>query len=282
MRSVLKWSAIAVGGLAGIALAAMAYVYVASERIIDRHYPLPQTHIASAMGADAIAHGAHLAKAYGCSNCHGADLRGRYIEDFGMSSRNLPELAMTFTDDDFDRVIHAGLRPDGTSVSEEMPSDAFRYMPQRDMAFIAAYIRSLPAGGNAPPEPSYGWKKRYALLFGTGRTDVMWFAIQRPALDLGPKYAYGRQLAMTACGECHTTMLEGHGSDTPDLSLVASYGRGDFFRFMRTGLAAGNRELPLMSATARARFSHFSDDELGAIYDYLATRGQKLTASGGG
>lgn len=281
MRSVPKWAAIAMGGLAGIALAGVAYVYIASELIIDRLYPLPQTHIASVTAAEAVARGAHLAKAYGCSNCHGADLRGRYIEDFGMWSRNLPDLAKTFSDDDFDRVMHAGLRPDGTSVSEEMPSDAFRYMPQRDIAAIAAYIRSLPAGGNSPPEPSYGWNARYALLFGAGKTDVMWFPLQKPALDLGPKYATGRQLAMTACGECHTTMLEGHGGDTPDLSLVASYERGDFFKLMRTGKAAGNRELRLMSDTARSRFSHFSDEELGAIYDYLAARGRKLAGSGG-
>jgi hypothetical protein len=48
---------------------------------------------------------------------------------------------------------------------------------------------------------------------------------------------------------------------------VVSYERADFVKLMRTGKAAGNRELPLMSATARARFRHFSDDELNAVYD---------------
>jgi hypothetical protein len=33
-----------------------------------------------------------------------------------------------------------------------------------------------------------------------------------------------------------------------------------------------------MSATARARFSHMSDAELRALYDYLAARGHKLTS----
>jgi len=47
----------------------------------------------------------------------------------------------------------------------------------------------------------------------------------------------------------------------------------------RTGKAAGNRELPLMSTVARVRFRHFSDGELNAIYDYLAARGRKLTGS---
>jgi hypothetical protein len=41
---------------------------------------------------------------------------------------------------------------------------------------------------------------------------------------------------------------------------------------MRTGSALGNRELPTMSLVARKRFSHFSDDELHALYAFLRAR----------
>jgi hypothetical protein len=64
------------------------------------------------------------------------------------------------------------------------------------------------------------------------------------------------------------------------LSIVASYERADFLRFMRTGKAVGNRELPMMSAVARVRVSHLGDTDLNALYDYLAARGRKLTGSG--
>ena len=47
-----------------------------------------------------------------------------------------------------------------------------------------------------------------------------------------------------------------------------------------TGKAAGNRELPMMSAVARVRLGHLSDADLNALYDYLAARGRKLTGSG--
>ena len=50
---------------------------------------------------------------------------------------------------------------------------------------------------------------------------------------------------------------------------------------MRTGKAAGGRELKFMSPTARTRFAHFSDDEIAALYDYLAARGEKLSQSPG-
>jgi cytochrome c553 len=124
---------------------------------------------------------------------------------------------------------------------------------------------------------------RFGILLGIKKADTAWFPLQKPALDLGPRYARAREMAMTACGECHGTSLEGqHGppGTPPDLSIVASYERADFLRFMRTGKAVGNRELPMMSAVARVRVSHLGDTDLNALYDYLAARGRKLTGSG--
>jgi cytochrome c553 len=162
-----------------------------------------------------------------------------------------------------------------------MPSDAFQYMTDADVSDVIAYIRSRPHSGEPVPTPSYDWKARLILLSGMGKTDTMWFPSQTPALDLGPQFARGRQIAMTACGECHTTALTGEvppqPHHPPDLSIVASYERADFLKFMHTGKAAGNRELPMMSAVARVRISHLSDADMNALYDYLAARGKKLT-----
>jgi cytochrome c553 len=277
--------AISAAVVAGVALVLLAGLYIASQSIIGRTYALPASTIHAAAGADAVKRGERLAYAFGCADCHGHNLHGVFIPDFGMWSRNLTVLAKTFSDADFDRVVRHGLRPDGTSVAEDMPSDAFQYMTDSDMADILAYIRSRPAQGASPPEPSYGLVERFALLFGGAKTDVMWFSLQKPALDLGARYARGRQLAMTACGECHTTALEGAAppapGQPPDLTLVASYERADFMKFMHTGKAAGGRKLPMMSAVARVRISHLADADLNALYDYLVARGQKLTNSGG-
>ena len=121
MGAFLKWGGIALGALAGVALAALAYVYVASEMIIDRRYPLPPSHLQASTDRQAIARGAQLVQAYGCTDCHGQDLHGAFIEDFAMTSRNLTRLAKDFSDTDFQHAIRAGLRPDGTSVAETMP-----------------------------------------------------------------------------------------------------------------------------------------------------------------
>jgi len=278
MGRVLKWVGL---GLCAILVAAAAGFYFLSERIIAKTYPLPESHIRAAQGPEAVARGERLARAYGCADCHGHDLQGAYIEDFGMQSRNLTLLAKEFSDADFDRVIRHGLRPDGASVAETMPSDAFQYMTDTDVSDVIAYIRSRPHAGAPVPTPSYDWKARLRFLSGEGKTDVMWFPLQTPALDLGPQFARGRQIAMAACGECHTTALTGEMPPQlhhpPDLSIVASYERADFLKFMHTGKAAGNRELRMMSAVARVRISHLSEADLNALYDYLSARGKKLT-----
>jgi hypothetical protein len=45
---------------------------------------------------------------------------------------------------------------------------------------------------------------------------------------------------------------------------------------MRTGKAAGNREVGLMSKVARDDFSHLNDAELRSIHAYLKARAEKV------
>jgi cytochrome c553 len=283
MRRFWKWAGIGVGAIALVSLVAISYVYIASEQIIAQRYPLPPSHIHASADPEVIALGAHLMRPYGCADCHRPNLQGTYIADFGMRSRNLTRLAQTFSDADFDRAIRKGLRPDGTSIAESMPSDSFQYMPDRDVMAIVSYIRSLKPAGPDVPAPSYDLKTRWDVLRGTKKVVQAWFPLQKPALDVGPRYTRAREMAMSACGECHGTSLEGQGGPPPtppNLTIVASYERADFLKFMRTGKAAGNRELPMMSAVARVRISHLSDAEINALYDYLSARGRKLTAAG--
>ncbi|HVV65381.1 MAG TPA: cytochrome c [Rhizomicrobium sp.] len=285
MRRLWKWASIGAGVLAGLALAGIAGVYFASQAVISRRYEIPPSHLRASKGPEAIARGARLARIYGCADCHTHSLQGAFIPDFGIASRNLTRLARRFSDADFDRAVRGGLTPSGTSVAEYMPSDAFQFMTDGDMADILAYVRSLRPEGRDIPFPAYGLKERVALLTGAAHMNRYWRGLQKPAMDLGPRFASGRLLAMSACGECHMTSLTGAPAFVPaprppDLSLVAAYAPADFARLMRAGKAAGGRELPLMSATARARFSHFTDAEIRALYDYLAARGRRLSARG--
>jgi len=56
---------------------------------------------------------------------------------------------------------------------------------------------------------------------------------------------------------------------TPPLAIVNAYSFEDFSRLMATGIGLGDRDLGLVSEVAEYRFSHFSDDEVQALYAFL-------------
>jgi cytochrome c553 len=285
MKFWMKWACIALGGALCIGVAGIAVLYAWSETIVGRTYQLPAPAFHARVSPDAIARGEHLTQIVGCIDCHKRDLTGALFDDVPGSavwSRNLHLAARTFSDADFDRAIRHGLHADGTSVFI-MPSDVYTALRDDELSDIVAYLRSLPPKGIEHPSAHLGLRARLAVLRGDFRPDRGWLDLDKPALDLGPATAKGRHLASIACAECHDTTLDGVPDPTlpaPNLSLVASYSREDFAHFMRTGKAAGNRELPVMSAEARLRFAHFTDDEVNEIYDYLAARGHKLAESG--
>ena len=59
------------------------------------------------------------------------------------------------------------------------------------------------------------------------------------------------------------------GNAPPDLRIVAAYDPQDFTALMRTGKAAGGREVGAMSEFARRRYASLTDSEIGAVRDYL-------------
>jgi cytochrome c553 len=284
MRRILKWMGIVASGALGAAVLAIAYVLIASQVILDRPHAKRPDPIRAASGPAAIARGAHLASIGLCRDCHGRDLTGARFEVPGATiySRNLTALTAGFSDADFDRAIRQGLRPDGRSLLV-MPSSAFANLSDNEVASIIAYLRSLPPRGAVSPDPRAGLLVRALLATGRVRTGADSLSDGAAPLDPGPRYAAGRHLARTICAVCHGPDLAGTppGSfhQTPDLLIAAAYDRTEFHTLMRSGKAAGGREVGLMSRTARANFSAFTDAEVDAIYDYLVARSAALNAS---
>jgi mono/diheme cytochrome c family protein len=102
-------------------------------------------------------------------------------------------------------------------------------------------------------------------------------AHENPRLpDLGPEHRLGREVAR-ACVECHGPQLQGGGpAQAPDLMIAASYDPADLERLLRTGKAAGDRELRLMSASSRIRFAALTDAEIVALHGYLKARAERV------
>jgi mono/diheme cytochrome c family protein len=279
MPRLLRWLRNVLLGLLGLVVLAAGVLYFLSERIVHRTYREPLVNLAVPTDSQSIAEGRRLATVRGCSGgCHGSLIEGGVFIDEPLLARlvapNLTAAVRTYTDAELARIIRRGVRPDGQSVVG-MPSEMFSPLTDEDLGKIIAYLRSVPPQEGPGREVRLGPLARLGLLAGkyataaheVHRADSLARIYPHP----GDSTAQGAYLARTACTECHGLALRG-GETTPDLRIVAGYSPEAFATLLRTGKASGNRELKLMSLVARKRFTHFTDAEIHALYQYLITR----------
>lgn len=277
MKRILRWFGLGLAGVAGLALIAIAVVYGTTEVMLRKHLPKSEVHIVAATDPGAVGRGARLAKLYGCSDCHGADLKGVLFFDEMPIARiagpNLSLEAARQTDADLARAIRTGVAADGRQLWV-MPSDAFARLTDAETADLLAYLRSVPPHGEAQPAKVMGPVGRLGALLGKFRSapDQIRLKGHLTPMDLGPQFAQGREIAR-ACTECHGVDLKGsETTNSPDLAIVGAYDLADFERLLRTGVAVGGRKLGLMSETAPGRFNVLSHEEIAALHAYLQAR----------
>ncbi len=281
LANVKQWSARAIVVVVVAALGFCAYVYLANQRMLDRRYPVARVTMPVATGADAVERGRHLANLTGCTDCHREDLRGGLFEDEGWLhgryyASNLTRKARTYSDEDIARIVREGVRPDGRGVMG-MPAMGFVRLTDAEMADIIAFVRSLPAGGIDQPDHYIGPLDSWQLWTeGAIKPAVTYVAAERgkDPVDAGPEHAAARHRARIICAECHGGDLKGNGWDSgaPDLRVIGAYGLPEFTRLLRTGIGVDGKEHGLMSEVAKARFRHFSDEEIAALHAYLSAR----------
>lgn len=227
---------------------------------------------------DPIVHGERLSAVLGCSGCHGENLDGKDWSDpefVIMWTSNLSRVVPTYTDTQLEKAISGGVRPDGSALWD-MPSHLFTKLSADDMRALTQFLRSKPAIGAMRPRPQFRPAARKEMAAGLYKSSAALVAEQgnRWPPDVGAGHALGRYIVRATCAECHQLDLRG-GVPYPgappraDLRVAASYDSAAFKRLLRTGVAAGNRDLGLMSEVARSRYSKFTDAEITAIYDYL-------------
>jgi cytochrome c553 len=269
----IKWA----GLVAVVAIAAYyarpVYVWLASEAIFDRRYTLPRSLIRADKSRDGIARGARLVRLAGCTGCHGANLLGKkFQQPIPIWASNLRALLRTYSDEDFDRGIRRGLRPDASSLWL-MPSQAYVYMRDGDVAALLGYLRALTPSGRESPVPEFDRAAREKIVSGELQPIAPLAMGTMPALDLGPRYSGGRYIAMFACGVCHDTELTGSDDGSaPDLDIVTRYSRAEFFGLMRKGIGPQGQKLRIMGPLARQRFHILQDWEIDPLYAYLIAR----------
>jgi mono/diheme cytochrome c family protein len=287
MKAVLKWAGYGLAGVVGLAAVVAIGGFAASEVIVRAPPAKPALATVAATGAEAVARGHRIALVQGCADCHGAGLQGRMFDDIpNVVTLYAPNLTLAVekqSDVDLDRAIRHGVAADGRPLWV-MPSSTFAHLTDAETADLIAYLRTLPPQGAPQPRLKLKTLGRIGVLLGKFKSEPAVIAAHaNPALpDLGPRYAAGRQVAR-ACVECHGPALRGGDGvlKTPDLTLAAAYDDEDFQRLMRTGVAAGGRQVGLMSVTARTRFAHFTPAEVSDLHAYLKARAAQEIANAG-
>jgi cytochrome c553 len=238
-----------------------------------------------APGQSQLQHGERLAMVLGCRGCHARNLQGQPWDeeaDLAISfSSNLTRALPAYSDAMLERAIRQGVRLDGTPLWG-MPSEIFTQLDPADLAALIAYLRTWQPAGEVHPRIVFGPRGRREVAAGNYKPASV---LVRETRGQGPvrfdsAHDQARYMIRATCAECHGLTITGRPGDggergTPDLAIAGAYTREDFRRLMRTGVASGGRQVGLMSQVARNRFSHFTDAEVDAIYDYLVARAQR-------
>ena len=259
---------------------------------------------AAAANAEQIAHGEYLTNMGDCVACHtpvGAPRfsGGRYLETpFGeIASPNLTadkETGIgTWTDDDFYRAMHEGIRKDGEPLYPIFPYTWFTKVTRDDALAIKAYLFSLPPA-HAPQKPNrmtfpfnvrQGLSAYNAVFFKPGTF--------KPDPSKSDKINRGAYLVegLGHCGACHTprnfalapkmeqsfagAKIPGQSWYAPNISSDPGEGIGDWSEdqiatFLKNGAVQGKGvAFGPMSETVHDSLSKISDEDLHAIGAYL-------------
>lgn len=278
IRGLMGVAAVLLLAVGAVLYGSQISLWLRSEAVLDRRYTLPRSLVVADRSAIGVARGARLVRLAGCTGCHGAQLDGgRLKSPVHIRASNLRALSPVYADEDFDRAIRRGLRPDASSLWV-MPSQAYVYVRDADVAAILGYLRALPPRGAVTPPPTFDDAARRQIAGGTLQPAADLAQMQMPPRDLGPHYSGGRYLAMVACGVCHGPQLDGApDKSAPDLSVVTRYTEPQFFNLLRRGWSANGRKLKVMSPLARQRFHILMDWEIDPLYAYLTARAHAPT-----
>lgn len=266
--------------------------------------PSPTGPPADLAASDPIARGRYLAQAADCAACHTS--RGGQLFAGGLAfhlpfgtiySPNITADKDTgigsWSDAQFLGALHRGVDDQGQPLYPAMPYPAYTYMTDADALAIKAYIFSLPAVKNTPPENSlkFPFDQRWAMsiwsrLFNANQRF-------RPHPDRSPEWNRGAYLAeaMAHCGDCHTprTLVQsldnrrkfagavaagwkGYNITAHRLSGVGAWSDDELAQYLASGQARGRGTAngPMAEAVDLS-FSKLTPSDIRALVAYVRT-----------
>jgi mono/diheme cytochrome c family protein len=280
-------------GVIVVAVVALAgYVTTASSKAVAHTYDVALTPLPVVSDSQAVARGAHLARAISkCMECHGADMGGGVVIDdpqLGyVAGGNLTpgegSVVGGYTDAEFERVIRHGVKRDGHGAMI-MPSDDYQTMTDSDVAAIIAFVRSLPpVNRTMPPSTLRSLGKALVAfkqlpLYSADRIDHAKAAL--PSIVADTTVEYGRYLSdIGGCTGCHGPTLSGGPvpglpPTTPPASNLTPTGLGQYTdaqieTMLRTGKRPDGSELNEFMPWKSTQ--HMSELEMRATLKFLRT-----------
>ena len=257
-----------------------------------------------------VQRGYYLMRAADCMSCHtkskgGTPFAGGLKMDTPFGPIYTPNITPdkatgigAYSDDDFWRVIHDGIRKDGAYLYPVMPFPWYTNMTRQDAMAIKAYLFSLKPvhAEDKPPGFPFPFNIRESLL--TWRT--LFFKEGKPPQS-APKdgIARGEYLveALGHCGECHNrhkllgnSIWDGkfQGGDiegwyAPNITSDGRQGVGawsvdQIARFLKAGIAPHSGvALGPMAETIDYSLRYLKDDDLKAMAEYIKSIKPKET-----
>lgn len=249
-----------------------------------------------------IERGRYLTRAADCEACHttpgGKPFAGGVVFNlpFGtIYSSNITADKDTgigrWSDDDFVRAVHQGIRNDGAHLYPAFPYTSYTALSRDDVLAIKAYLFSLPTVHQSPPpnQLKFPFNQRWAVGFW----NALFFDSHRFKNDPSRSAAWNRghylATALGHCGECHTprngafamkdsqalsgATLQGWRAYniTPDTTAgIGHWSAQALASYLHTGHAAGHGSAagPMGEAVAYS-LQYLSQDDIDALVSYL-------------
>lgn len=253
-------------------------------------------------GLDQVARGAYLARAADCIACHttagGQAYAGglAFKLPFGQiySSNITPDKETgigSWTDDDFVKALHEGIRKDGAHLYPAFPYTSYTQLSRDDVLAIKAYLFSLPAVRQQTPEPDLGFpfNQRWGMSFW----NAVFLDNKRFKIDDSRSAQWNRgaylAIGLAHCAECHTPRNLGfalnhakemagsslEGWSAPNISSDKTSGIGawsdqDLVNYLHTGHANGRGAAggPMGEAVANS-LQYLAPEDLQVMVTYL-------------
>lgn len=308
-KRVIRIAVSIIAGLLLLVVIALAYVKLALPAVGPAPVPTVQTDAAHIERGRYLAN--HVAACTDCHSTRdfskltgpmvaGTEGKGGegFLREAGFPGNfyapNLtPSHLGTWTDGEIYRAITTGVSRDGRALFPVMPYQYYGKMDTQDIYDIIAYVRSLKPIENVVPAPESDFPMNFIINTIPAKVEPG----HRP--DSTDHVAYGKYLTtFAACAECHTP-VDDKGQPLPGMEFAggrafplptgtvysanvtpAKSGIGSWTRdaFVTRFKAYANgqpqpvvHEGEMNSLMPWTTYTRMSEQDLGAIYDYLRT-----------